>query len=67
MTLETFKCINNKAITITVDNRKAQSHNINIDLPSFFTFALNEQEAIGKMMQSDFNYKHLPIFKIHTC
>jgi len=65
MTLDEFRLTNNKAITISVDNQKAKSHNINIDLPSFFAFALNKEEAIGKMMLSNFEYKHLPIYNIH--
>ena len=55
----------NKAYTITVNNEKANSHNINIDCPTFFCFALSDAEAIGLMMLSDFSYKHLPIMKIH--
>ena len=66
MTKETYRAIYSKEITITVDNPKAKSHNVNIDFLSFFTFALNEQEAIGKMIQSDFSYRHLPIYKIYT-
>lgn len=49
---------------ITVDNSKANSHNINIDRPHFFCFAINEAEAVGQMMLSNFEYKHLPIVSI---
>ncbi len=54
-----------KAYTIRVDNSSAQSFNINIDTPSFFCYALSKEEAVGKMMLSDFAYKHKPIVKIH--
>lgn len=50
--------------TIFIDNHEAQSHNTNIDNPSYTTSAFSEAEAIGKMMQSDFNYKHKTITKI---
>ena len=49
---------------ITVDNSSANTHNINIDRPHFTCFAINEAEAVGQMILSDFKYKHLPIVKI---
>lgn len=55
-----------KGYTILVDNSSAQSHNINIDYPQFFCWAVSEAEAIGKMMQSDFAYKHKEIIKIYS-
>lgn len=66
MDANTFRVINKKGYLIFVDNSKAQSHNINIDRPQFFTFAISEPEAIGKMHLSDFQYKHLPVTKIST-
>lgn len=50
---------------IMVDNSKSKSFNINIDYPSFFCFAINEAEAVGQMMLSDWQYKHLKITKIY--
>ncbi len=60
----TFRAIYNSQWFIYMDNQKAQSHNINIDCPLFFCFALTQKEAIEKMMQSDFQYKNYPIFSI---
>lgn len=54
-----------KSYEIVVDNSKAQSHNINIDRPIFSCFAINQEEAVGKMILSDFEHKHKPIIKIH--
>jgi hypothetical protein len=53
-----------KLYEIVVDNSGSESHNISIDRPSFSTFAFCEAEAIGKMMQSDFSFKHKPILNI---
>jgi len=61
---DTFRAVFHKGYTITVDNSAAQSHNVNIDCPTFFCFALTEKEAIQKMMQSDFSYKHKKITRI---
>ncbi|GIV43940.1 MAG: hypothetical protein KatS3mg035_1063 [Bacteroidia bacterium] len=55
----------NKAFTITLINERDTSHNINMSMPIYFCFAQNKEEAIGKMMLSDFSYKHLPIYTIH--
>lgn len=49
---------------VTVDNSAAQSHNINIDRPEFITVAESKEEAIGKMMLSDFSYKHKNIVNV---
>lgn len=46
-------------------NERDTSHNINLSMPIYFCFAQNKEEAIGKMMLSDFSYKHLPIYTIH--
>lgn len=61
---KTFRNIYNKGYDIYVDNSAARSFNTNIDSPSFFCFALTEMEAIEKMMQSDFAYKHNKITRI---
>jgi hypothetical protein len=66
MTEQIFRSIYQKGYTVFVDNSKSRSFNINIDRPSFFCFAISEAEAIGKMIQSNFNYKYLPIVKIDT-
>ena len=66
MTEQTFRAIYQKAYNVIVDNSSSQSFNINIDRPQFFCFALSEAEAIGKMILSDFSYKHLPIIKVET-
>lgn len=50
---------------IVVDNLKAGSHNINIDMPTFSCFAENKEEAVGKMMLSDFKYKYNHIIRIY--
>jgi len=60
----TFRAIYNKGYNIFVDNSAARSFNVNIDSPMFFCFALTQKEAIEKMMQSNFSYKHLPIKSI---
>lgn len=60
------RLVNQKGYTITVDNSKALTHNVNIDWPTFFCFALSEAEAIGKMMLSDFVYKNLKVINIST-
>lgn len=54
----------NKMFEIIVDNSQAESHNINIDYPTFFCFAMNKEEAVGKMMLSDFTHKYRVIDKI---
>ena len=54
-----------KSYEVVVDNLKAGSHNINIDRPTFFCFAENQEEAVGKMMLSDFKYKYNHIVRIH--
>jgi len=54
-----------KQYTITVDNSAAQSHNINIDRPTYECMAVSMEEAVGKMMLSDFQYKHKEILSIH--
>lgn len=61
---KTFRLIYNIGFTISVDNSAALSHNINIDYPTFFCWALTEKEAIEKMMQSDFVHKHRKISRI---
>lgn len=63
---KTFRAIYSKGFTIYVDNSIARSFNVHIDSPSFFCFALTEKEAIEKMMQSDFSYKHRKIDSIHA-
>lgn len=50
--------------TITVDNSAAKAFNVNIDWPTFFCFALSEEEAIGKMMKSGFQHKSKQITSI---
>lgn len=55
----------NKSFTITLINERDTSHNINMSMPTYFCFAQNKEEAIGKMMLSDFSDKHLPIYTIH--
>lgn len=64
MNEQTFRLIYQKGYNIILDNSKSQSFNINIDRPQFFCFAISEAEAIGKMILSDFSYKHLPIIKV---
>ncbi len=66
MTEDTFRAINNKGYYVTVDNSRALSHNINIDYPFYFCFALSEAEAVGKMILSDFEHKHLQIHSVKT-
>lgn len=61
---KTFRAINQKGYTITVNNSKAESHNINIDYPTYFCFALSDAEAIGKMILSHFAYKKNEISSI---
>lgn len=61
---KTFRLVNHQPFTIIVDNSKANTGNINIDRPHFFCFALNKEEAIGKMMLSDFEHKHKTIVEI---
>lgn len=53
-----------KIYFIFVNNLKAQSHNINIDIPMFECLALNQYEALGKMILSDWPYKSLPIYDV---
>lgn len=60
----TFRAIYHKGFDIIMDNSSALSHNINIDYPRFFCFALTEKEAIEKMMASDFGYKKLKIHRV---
>lgn len=60
------RIVNSKGYHITVDNSIAMAHNINIDWPTFFCFAISEAEALGKMMLSDFSYKRNKIISI-TC
>lgn len=60
----TFMAIYSMGFDIIMDNSLALSHNINIDYPSFFCFALTEKEAIQKMMESNFEYKKLKIHRI---
>jgi len=64
VTTENGKPIFKTYYIIQVDNSKAQSHNINIDSPSFETMAFSECEAIGIMMLSDFEYKYKEITSI---
>lgn len=54
-----------RSFEIVVDNLKAGSHNINIDRPTFFCFAENKEEAVGKMVLSDFKYKYNHIIRIY--
>lgn len=61
---ESMRILTTSSFTITVDNSKADSHNINIDYPTFHCFAVNEAEAVGLMMFSDFQHKHLKIDSI---
>lgn len=49
---------------ITVEIQKDESFNINISHPTFYTSAFCDAEAIGRMMMSDFAYKHEPIYHI---
>jgi hypothetical protein len=63
MTESTFRALNNKYYGVTVDNSRAGSHNINIDYPTYHCFAISEAEAVGKMILSDFGYKHCKIHK----
>lgn len=51
---------------IFVDNSQARTFNSNIDAPMFFCFAHNKEEAVGKMILSDFSYKYKPITRIDT-
>ncbi len=53
----------NNGYTIVVDNSIAKAHNI--DYPTYFTFAQNHFEAIGKMILSDFSHKNRIIHKIY--
>jgi len=62
----TIRHLVSSVFCIVVDNSKANSHNSNIDTPHFTCFAINEAEAVGQMMLSDFKYKHLPIRSIIT-
>ncbi len=64
--MKTHRLCFENGYTITVDNSIARSFNVNIDSPSFFCFALSEPEAIGLMMQSNFEYKHRAITNINT-
>ena len=61
---QTMRLLTSSFFTITVDNSRSNSHNINIDFPSFIVTAVNEAEAIGLMMLSDFPHKHLKIDRI---
>lgn len=56
-----------KGYTITVDNSSARSHNVNIDYPTYFKFAYSEEEAVGYMILSDFEFKDKKIFSITVC
>src|SRR5690242_6950058 len=62
--IKSGKWIYNKMFEVIVDNSQAQSHNINIDYPTFFCFAKSKEEAVGKMMLSDFQHKNRPVTKI---
>ena len=61
---KTMRIFISRGYDIQVDNSKVNSHNINIDYPCFFCFAINKAEAVGLMMLSDWKYKHLEISKI---
>ena len=61
---KTMRIFISNGYNIQVDNSKVNSHNINIDYPCFFCFAINKAEAVGLMMLSDWKYKHLEISKI---
>jgi hypothetical protein len=52
--------------TISVDNTRANTHNININRPSFSVFAESKEEAVGKMILSDFPHKHKRILDIRN-
>ena len=49
---------------IVVNNTHSKSHNINISKPTYYSEASNKYEAVGKMVLSEWSYKHLPIYKI---
>lgn len=57
----TLRLVATQEFYITVDNSSVCSHNINIDSPTFYCMALNEAEAVGQMILSDWEYKHLKI------
>jgi hypothetical protein len=61
-----YRACYSKGYTITVDNSKTRSFNVNIDSPSFFCFAISKAEAIGLMMLSDFEHKNKAITRIET-
>ena len=65
ITLPDNTIVHRTGYTIIVDNRIARSFNVNIDTPEYFTFAYSKAEAIGKMMLSDFSYKHRDIINIY--
>jgi len=66
LSLNELRLIHNRMFTISVDNSDARSFNINIDRPTYFCFAISEEEAIGKMIKSDFEHKYKPIMGIST-
>jgi len=61
---DTGEIIIKNRFTICIDNFRSQSFNVNIERPTFETFAFSECEAIGKMMISDFEHKHKEILSI---
>jgi hypothetical protein len=64
--IEAYRIEKSKGFNIYVDNSIARSFNVNIDSPSFFCFAQNEDEAIQKMKESDFKHKDKEITSIHS-
>jgi hypothetical protein len=63
---QTMRLLTSSFYRITVDNSKSNSNNINIDYPTFYTNAVNEAEAVGLMLLSNFPHKHLKINNIAT-
>ena len=63
---KTMRNLVTRGYNIIVDNSQAKSFNTNIDSPVFFCFAINEAEAVGQMMLSDWQHKYLKISKIKS-
>ena len=64
---EAYLLVSKRFYVITIDNSVANSHNINVDYPTYTVRALNKAEAIGLLyMDENFRYKHKPIYKIEV-
>jgi hypothetical protein len=62
---EAYLLVSKRFYVITIDNSVENSHNINIDYPTYTVRALNKAEAIGLLyMDENFRYRNKPIVKI---